>query len=328
MASRDDQLMVMLNLTCKLPHMSASALAAIIGEFKKSGAPSLGGRKNIRMARENLVNRGTPYGQLHQTVSVMKKTGGATRLVVQHLFAVLHLATEDSGEFASFLEKRYDEHPCSVEDPWNLVFYVEEVTPGAALKHDNLRKMQAHYWSFLEFGPAALAKEICWFVYTSKRSSEVRLLKGGMIQVFKVMLEMFLATHHNIELAGVVLVLPSGRRIRIYAVINAFVMDEAAHKEIWGCKGASGLKNCMLCMHHTKLDHGLPGYDSYFQQYMQDARRFDLHTDATLKAVMRRLQREVNSGGDVEALQIQLGWVYDDQNLLLNGEQYTNIQGI
>ena len=110
--------------------------------------------------------------------------------------------------------------------------------------------------------------------------------------------------------------LPSGCRIRIFAVISASVMDEAAHKEIWGCKGASGLKNCMLCMHHTKLDHGLPGYDSYFQEYMQDARRFDLHTDATLKAVMRRLQREVNSGGDVEALQIQLGWVYDDQNLL------------
>ena len=62
MASRDDQLMVLLNLRCKLPHMSASALAAIIVEFKKSGAPSLGGRKNIRIARENLVNRGTPYG--------------------------------------------------------------------------------------------------------------------------------------------------------------------------------------------------------------------------------------------------------------------------
>ena len=36
----------------------------------------------------------------------LKKTGGATRLVVQHSFAVLHLATEDGGEFASLLEKR------------------------------------------------------------------------------------------------------------------------------------------------------------------------------------------------------------------------------
>ena len=105
-------------------------------------------------------------------------------------------------------------------------------------------------------------------------------------------------------------------------------MDEAAHTERWVCKGVSGLINCTSCTNHTKLGNGLPGYDSYFQEYMQDARRFDLHTDATVKAVMRRLQREVNSGGDVEALQIQLGWSYDDQSLLLNGEQYTNIQGI
>ena len=113
MASRDDQLMVLLNLRCKLPHMSASALAAIIAEFKKSGTPSLGGRKNIRIARENLVNRGTPYGQLHQTVSVIKKTGAATRLLVQHPFAMLHLATEGGGELTSFLERRYDEKPCT-----------------------------------------------------------------------------------------------------------------------------------------------------------------------------------------------------------------------
>ena len=73
--------------------------------------------------------------------------------------------------------KRYDEHPCSVEDPWNLVFYADEVTPGAALKHDNLRKMQALVWSFLELGPAELAKDIYWCVYTSKRSTEVRLLR-------------------------------------------------------------------------------------------------------------------------------------------------------
>ena len=67
-------------------------------------------------------------------------------------------------------------HP---KTPWNLVFYADEITPGSALSADNLRKIQAVYLSFLEFGAAALAKEISWFVYTSKRSSEVRKLKGG-----------------------------------------------------------------------------------------------------------------------------------------------------
>jgi len=139
-----------------------------------------------------------------------------------------------------------------------------------------------------------------------------------MIQMMRVRLEMFFSTNgHNIALAGIVLVTPSGRRIRIHAVINACVMNEATHKEIWGCKGASGLINCMLCKNHTLKGHGLQ--DAYFSEYTQDAGEFDLHTDDTVRAVLRRLQREVDSGasnGAVETLEIKLGWNYDDGNLL------------
>ena len=93
----------------------------------------------------------------------------------------------------------------------------------------------------------------------------MKKLKGGMIQVIKVMLEVFFSkARHNIALAGITLVLPSGRRVRIYARICAFVMDEAAHKEIWGCKGASGLINCMLCMNHTLKGHGMPEHNAFF----------------------------------------------------------------
>ena len=147
-----------------------------------------------------------------------------------------------------------------------------------------------------------------------------------MIQVMRAMLEMFFSTNgHNIALAGIVLVTPSSRRIRIHAVINAFVMDEAAHKEIWGCKGASGLINCMLCKNRTLKGHGLQ--DAYFSEYTQDASEFDLHTDDTVRAVLRRLKREVDYGasnGAVETLEIKLGWNYDDENLLLNDDRCTN----
>ena len=108
-------------------------------------------------------------------------------------------------------------------------------------------------------------------------------------------------------------------------MINALVMDEATHKEIWGCKGATGLINCMLCMHHTIRGHGLQ--DAYFSEYTQDARRFDLQTDAIVRVVMRRLKREVDAGASnaaVEALEMKLGWNYDDDNLLLNGGRCTN----
>ena len=97
--------------------MSASALAAILAEFKRSGVPSLDGRKNTRLARELMTDSVTPYGTLHQTVPLIKTTGASTQLVVQHPFAMVHLATEGGGEFASFLERKYDEQPCSPEDP-------------------------------------------------------------------------------------------------------------------------------------------------------------------------------------------------------------------
>ena len=108
-------------------------------------------------------------------------------------------------------------------------------------------------------------------------------------------------------------------------MINAFVMDEASHKEIWGCKGASGLINCMLCKNHTLKGHGLQ--DAYFSEYTQYASEFRLHADATVRAVLRRLKLEVDSGASnaaVETLEIKLGWNYDDENLFLNGERCTN----
>ena len=124
-----------------------------------------------------MTNAVTPYGTLHQTVPLITTEGASTQLIVQHPFAMLHMTTEGGGEFAAFLERKYDEKPSSRENLSNLIFYADEITPGSALKADNLRKIQAVYWSFLEFGGAALAKELLWFVYTTKRSSEVKKLR-------------------------------------------------------------------------------------------------------------------------------------------------------
>ena len=163
MASRDE-MVGLNNLKNRLPHMSASALAAIVAEFKRTGLPSHCKRKHIREARDMMTNAVTPYGTLHQTVPLITTTGASTQLIVQHPFAMLHMATEGGGEFAAFLEMKYDETPSSRENLWDHVFYADEITPGSALKADNLRKIKAMYWSFLEFGGAALAKELLWFV--------------------------------------------------------------------------------------------------------------------------------------------------------------------
>ena len=82
---------------------------------------------------------------------------------------------------------------------------------------------------------------------------------------------------------------------------------------------------CMLCKNHTFNGHGLQ--DAYFSEYTQDASEFRLHTDAIVRAVLRRLKLELDSGASnaaVETLEIKLGWDYDEENLLFNGERCTN----
>ena len=54
MASHHDQLMQLTSLKCRLPHMSNSALAAILAELKRTGLPDLAGtRWELKRARES-----------------------------------------------------------------------------------------------------------------------------------------------------------------------------------------------------------------------------------------------------------------------------------
>ena len=56
----------------------------------------------------------------------------------------------------------------------------------------NNKKVWVLYWSFLEFGPAALANEDAWFTGVVVRSHMVRnQVAGGMGQIFKVYNKMF-----------------------------------------------------------------------------------------------------------------------------------------
>ena len=110
MLSRDE-MMELNHLKSRLPHMSASALAAIVAEFNRTRLSSHCKRKHIREAREMMTNAVTPYGTLHQTVPLITTTGASTQLIVQHPFAMLHMATEGGGEFASFLERKMMKSP-------------------------------------------------------------------------------------------------------------------------------------------------------------------------------------------------------------------------
>ena len=44
-----------------------------------------------------------------------------------------------------------------------IIEYTDEIVPGRELIKNNDKKIWILYWSFLDFGPAALSNEDAWF---------------------------------------------------------------------------------------------------------------------------------------------------------------------
>ena len=50
---------------------------------------------------------------------------------------------------------------------------------------------------------------------------------------------------HNLERAGIEVVLNDGRRLRIFLKLDCVLCDESALHQLWMCKSASGTKPCV-----------------------------------------------------------------------------------
>ena len=73
-----------------------------------------------------------------------------------------------------------------------IVAYTDEIIPGRELLAYNDKKVWALYWSFLDFGPAALSNEDAWFTGLIARSCTIKnKVAGGMMQVFKAYIKQF-----------------------------------------------------------------------------------------------------------------------------------------
>ena len=154
-----------------------------------------------------------------------------------------------------------------------LAVYSDEVTPGRELLAYNDKKLWALYWSFLDFGPAALANEDAWFTGLTVRSSTVKnKIAGGMAQVFNVYMNMFFNLADGCDFRkGVTLNAPpagsapapaasapaaaasapataASAQAGSFADLAMVVQDAEAHALAFGWKGASSIKCCPRCL--------------------------------------------------------------------------------
>ena len=187
----------------RLPHVSVSALTSVLNAVEAEGVPEHHSRSHFREARDNICAEPTPFGPILQDIDVINKSDERVKLPIAHPFAMLWMAVTLSGAFAMFLQSRLDVHPSSPDEPWRLVLYSDEVTPGNPLSI-NTRRFQKLYYPFLEFAPAALSKEESWFCLITEFSTFINDLAAGMSQVFaKAVHEFFSqAGDFNIQTGG------------------------------------------------------------------------------------------------------------------------------
>ena len=233
----------------RLPHCSANALASILNDIKANGMPEGGTSRGVFKDARNLQNAThTPFGKILQSISVIDKDDAEQQLTIAHPIALLWVASSECSSFSMFFLAKLKETPPSIDKPWRLVAYTDEVTPGNPLAQKSNRKLQAFYWSFLEFGLSALSREEAWFsTAITEYSVHVSGLSAGLSQVVGSIFKLFFSEGINLAVTGVLLHFDGHTPVRLWAVLGGMLQDGGAHKAVWHSRGDSASKFCILC---------------------------------------------------------------------------------
>ena len=274
-------------------------------------------RKDFKAARDYIVLKDlSAFGPMLQTIKMIKTDEPTMDLFVAHPWASLDLLTSKSERFRVLVLKQLAKAPCTIEQPWNLILYSDEVTPGNVHAPLNNRKFQAAYWSFLELGPAALSHEEYWLVMMTEYSSNIKECAGGMSQVFVALIKLFFEPNgfNAAPSAGGILLNSLG--VRLFVVMGVVLQDGGAHKSVWHSR--DGSKMCMLCKNLFTIKSELTDADGTELLTCGVTKLADLvpETSQSLRDKARYLEY-YRTAPNFDELQQALGITYHRHMLLL-----------
>ena len=302
-----------------LPHVSALALSAILRSVEEEGLPELTDRDSLRAAR-NLENlEPTRFGPVLQQVKLVNADGTETAVPIAHPFALLSHAVETCQAFALFFRACLETNPPSPGRPWHLILYSDEITPGNVVAPVNNRKFWAIYWSFLEFGKAALSHEECWFCIVTEFSTCIRKVAAGLSQLFGALLKVFFSSDgNNLGQSGVCLFF-GDVNVRLWAKFAVFIQDGGAHKSTFHIRGDGASKMCPLCKDLFTESSQLVDHDGDHLLRCNIIKKKDLtkNTGKELRKVARYIAR-MKGTADFDLLQQALGVTHHEHSLLLD----------
>lgn len=173
--------------------------------------------------------------------------------------------------------------------------------------------------------PASLKE--AWLEVMFLRSMVVKGIRGGVGAIVGALVDKFFDSDsgQHMAKAGVWLNLADGSSLHLFADMGMVLADEAALHFVYNCKGAAGLKPCLLCQNvfSTKGPRNIVANDaSGWAQPVTSCStgKFVAHTSGTMKALRRRLAAAATtqSKTQFEELQTQLGWNWDPASVLGN----------
>ena len=322
MSDRPAKLRRLDGLRRKLPHATASAFSEILAAVRDEGVPDVFSRKALREARNAEASLHTPIGPIYQTRKLISHSGATRDVYFAHPLALIWASVHECEPFALFLRKRLVECPATPENPWKLILYSDEVTPGNALKHENHRRFHATYFSFAEFGHNALSREDAWFCCSSMSSIAVKELSAGLSQLIGAVLKLcFDGGCFDLKDSGIYLPFVGGG-VRLFAKLGIVIQDGGAHKSTWHGRGDAASKFCLLCRNLFTARSRFVGSDGSGLLRCNVIHESDLvpASSADLRNTARRLEAAAGTipKQDFDDLQQAVGMTHHEHSMLLD----------
>ena len=303
------------------PHVTQSALQAVLRSAQHEGIPVAATKRSQLRAREQQSTRDTPYGKLVVPLDLPLADSPLT-VAIQNPLAMLHTCCLEAKTFATLMGDTLSRQPSSPDHPWTIVLYCDEI--GVKPLGDDTRKTETIYWSFLEFGPRILGMEDAWFALVSIRSTEVRKLAGGMSHVFSLVLPYFTgADIGDLTTAGMALQFfgSTAPTVMFFAAVGTLIADEVALKSVLCAKGASGMKPCWRCMNLVAVDAPLLEHSAYLHDIATLERaQHRQHSTASLLALLRDLAEIARADAPrLSQMETLWGWNHEPHSAVLAG---------
>ncbi|CAE7828917.1 unnamed protein product [Symbiodinium sp. CCMP2592] len=312
----------LLTFKASLPGHSQSALAGFVKAAKEQGLPEASSSNDQRKARQQLLEScdGGPLGPLIQQAELPMSDGATVTIHFANLLVFITSLFAMGGSFHDLLQRKHAAKPSSLDQPWSLILYCDEVIPGNVLGRAE-RKLWAIYATFLQLGQEAMGHEDMWLTISLERSTFVAQLPGGIGQVFAKILEAIFCCPMAEPCGGLLLKSPHGPmgNIRLHFNWGICLADGAAQKQIWSSKGEAGTRFCMLCANiHSAatMAAGQDAIDHATTKYHQ----LRLTTDTEVIQSYHRLdqRQQTCTKADFQHWQQAAGWTWNAHALLLN----------